>query len=150
MLPCVLWLAITLCKVTLLTITLCKAALLIHDKVRTLSALAFATSNCNYDSTAFAKRTYLRRRPYRDEYTGSLSNSEVNRRRARSVLGWGTAWEVLWVLPAFFISSVPTQVIQLRGCWLTHLCNNTISPAHSNTASIRVRIWIRSDNEDGT
>ena len=43
----------------------------------------------------------IRRRPYRDEYTGSLSNSEVNRRRARSVLPWGTGWEDLWVLPAF-------------------------------------------------
>ena len=45
----------------------------------------------------------VRWRPYRAEYTGSLPNSEVNRRRARSVLGWGTAWEVLWVLPAFAI-----------------------------------------------
>jgi hypothetical protein len=43
----------------------------------------------------------VRQRPYRDECTGSLSNSEVNRRRARSVLGWGTAWEALWVLLAF-------------------------------------------------
>ena len=42
-----------------------------------------------------------RQRPYRDEHTGSLPNSEVNRRRARSVLGWGTAWEALWVLLAF-------------------------------------------------
>jgi hypothetical protein len=42
-----------------------------------------------------------RQRPYRDECTGSLSNSEVNRRRAWSVLGWVTAWEALWVLLAF-------------------------------------------------
>ncbi len=34
-----------------------------------------------------------RQRPYRDEYTGSLPNSEVNRRRARSVLNWGTVQE---------------------------------------------------------
>ena len=47
-----------------------------------------------------------RQRPYRDERTGSLSNSEVNRRRARSVLGWGTAWEALRVLLAFFLVSV--------------------------------------------
>ena len=76
--------------------------MLIDDEVRTLSALAFATSNCNYDWTAFAKRTYLRRRPYRDEYTGSLPNSEVNRRRARSVLDWGTVREHPWVPLAFF------------------------------------------------
>ena len=42
-----------------------------------------------------------RRRPYRVEYTGSLSTSEVKRRRARLVLGWGTAWELLRVLSAF-------------------------------------------------
>ena len=40
-------------------------------------------------------------RPYRVEYTGSLSTSEVKRRRARLVLGWGTAWEHLRVLSAF-------------------------------------------------
>ena len=43
----------------------------------------------------------VRQRPYRNEHTGSLPNSEVNRCRARSVLGWGTAWEVLGVLLAF-------------------------------------------------
>ena len=41
-------------------------------------------------------------RPYRNEYTGSLQNSEVNRCRARIVLRWGTAREVLRVLPALF------------------------------------------------
>jgi hypothetical protein len=44
-----------------------------------------------------------RQRPYRAEYTGSLSNSAVNRRRARSVLNWGTVREHPWVLLAFFI-----------------------------------------------
>ena len=43
----------------------------------------------------------LRRRPYRVECTGSLPTSEVKRRRARLVLGWGTAREVLRVLTAF-------------------------------------------------
>ena len=42
-----------------------------------------------------------RRRPYRVECTGSLLTSEVKQRRARSVLGWGTAWEDLRVLSAF-------------------------------------------------
>ena len=41
------------------------------------------------------------RRPYRVECTGSLLTSEVKQRRARSVLGWGTAWEDLRVLSAF-------------------------------------------------
>ena len=44
----------------------------------------------------------FRQRPYRVEYTGSLPNSAVKRRRARLVLGWGTAWESLGVLLAFF------------------------------------------------
>ena len=41
-------------------------------------------------------------RPYRVECTGSLPTSEVKRRRARLVLGWGTAREDLRVLPALF------------------------------------------------
>jgi hypothetical protein len=40
-------------------------------------------------------------RPYRVECTGSLPTSGVKRRRARLVLGWGTAREDLRVLPAF-------------------------------------------------
>ena len=40
-------------------------------------------------------------RPYRVECTGSLPTSEVKRRRARLVLGWGTAREDLRVPPAF-------------------------------------------------
>ena len=44
---------------------------------------------------------YLRQRPYCVEYTRSHPNSEVKQRKARSVLGWGTAWEVLRVLLAF-------------------------------------------------
>ena len=39
-------------------------------------------------------------RPYHVECTGSLLTSEVKRHRARLVLGWGTAWEDLRVLPA--------------------------------------------------
>ena len=45
--------------------------------------------------------TITRQRPYRVECTGSLPNSEVKRRRARLVLGWGTAREDLRVLLAF-------------------------------------------------
>jgi hypothetical protein len=44
-----------------------------------------------------------RQRPYRVECTGSLPNSEVKRRRARLVLGWGTAREDLRVLLAFCV-----------------------------------------------
>ena len=47
---------------------------------------------------------YRRQRPYRVECTGSLPNSKVNRRRARLVLGWGTAREDLRVLLAFRFS----------------------------------------------
>ena len=43
----------------------------------------------------------FRQRPYCVEYTRSHPNSEVKLRKARSVLGWGTAWEALRVLLAF-------------------------------------------------
>ena len=45
-------------------------------------------------------------RPYRVECSGSLPTSEVKRRRARLVLGWGTAREDLRVLPAFSLASL--------------------------------------------
>ena len=57
-----------------------------------------------------------RRRPYRIECTGSLLTSEVKQCRARSVLGWGTAWEDLRVLSAFYLFSLcrdPSQEIPL-------------------------------------
>ena len=59
----------------------------------------------DFDARMFwsARELIVRQRPYRNEYTRSLPNSEVNRCRARSVLGWGTAWEVLWVLLAFLL-----------------------------------------------
>ena len=44
-----------------------------------------------------------RQRPYFVECTRSHPNSEVKRRKARSVLGWGTAREALRVLLAFLI-----------------------------------------------
>ena len=44
---------------------------------------------------------YVCQRPYCAEHTRSHQNSEVKQRKARSVLGWGTAWEVLRVLLAF-------------------------------------------------
>ena len=43
-----------------------------------------------------------RSRPHRGECAGSLPHSEAKRRRARSVLGWGTAWEALRV-PRVFV-----------------------------------------------
>ena len=44
-------------------------------------------------------------RPYRVECTGSFPTSAVKRRRARLVLGWGTAREDLRVLPAFRLAT---------------------------------------------
>ena len=56
-------------------------------------------SNCR--GSGILRNIACRRRPYRVECTGSLSTSEVKQRRARLVLGWGTAWEDPWVLSAF-------------------------------------------------
>ena len=53
------------------------------------------TAPCRWCSVPFCQR------PYCDEHTRSHPNSEVKHRKARSVLGWGTAWEVLRVLLAF-------------------------------------------------
>ena len=39
--------------------------------------------------------TGSRLRPYHDEHTCSRLITEVKHRRARRVLGWGTAWEHL-------------------------------------------------------
>ena len=48
---------------------------------------------------------YICWRPYHVECTGSLLTSEVKRHRARLVLGWGTVWEDLRVLTAFYLST---------------------------------------------
>ena len=66
-------------------------------------------------------------RPYRVEHTGSLLTSEVKRRRARLVLGWGTAWEHLRVLPAF------AKMNSQRG----HRLNNTRALIRSPPPSLR-------------
>ena len=52
----------------------------------------------------------MRCRPYYHEYTGSLSNSEVKRGKARLVLGSGTAWEPLRVLTAFSPGFYPAEI----------------------------------------
>ena len=60
----------------------------------------FLLANMHIDNLHYTA-PYFRWRPYRVECTGSLPTSEVKRRRARLVLGWGTAREDLRVLPAF-------------------------------------------------
>ena len=54
---------------------------------------------------------FSRQRPYCVECTGSLLNSEVKPRKARIVLGWVTAREVLRVLLAFFIYMLNIKLI---------------------------------------
>ena len=62
-------------------------------------------------------RKRSRQRPYCVECTGSHLNSEVNRRKARIVLRWVTAREVLRVLLAFsievFHSTRPEVLLQM-------------------------------------
>ena len=57
-----------------------------------------------------------RRRPYRVECTGSLPTSEVKRRRARLVLGWGTVWEHPRVLSAFDWHLFRQEMVHLPLC----------------------------------
>ena len=61
-------------------------------------------------------RYLVRRRPYRVECTGSLPTSEVKRRRAQLVLGWGTAWEHFRVLSAFRLCL--TCAIAVSDAWM--------------------------------
>ena len=63
----------------------------------------------------------FRQRPYSVENTRSHLNSEVKQPKARSVLGWGTAWEVLRVLLAFCFKLLnsfwggPSKLVGLGG-----------------------------------
>ena len=59
----------------------------------------------------------IRRRPYRVLCTGSLLTSEVKRRRARLVLGWGTTRETLGCC-RLFIFSVHKRNLFLK--WVPH------------------------------
>ena len=66
------------------------------------SELLTQPPGCGHDLAPVGQmRGRCRWRPYRVECTGSLPTSEVKRRRARLVLGWGTAREDLRVPPAF-------------------------------------------------
>ena len=63
------------------------------------------------------------------ESTGSLPNSEVKRRRARLVLGWGTAREDLRVLLAF-VSSLSLflfyHILCYNDGWLDHHAHRVV------------------------
>jgi hypothetical protein len=61
----------------------------------------------------------FRQRPYFVEYTRSHPNSEVKRRKARSVLGWGTAREALRVLLAFCFLFISKSIEPSRDDFLT-------------------------------
>ena len=77
-------------------------------------------------------------RPYRVECTGSLPTSEDKRRRARLVLGWGTAREDLRVLPAFFVSNL--VILPLNGTH-THTHTHTHTQAHTPFSITKGRGW---------
>ena len=71
-------------------------------------------------------RLSVSQRPYRVECTGSLPNSEVKRRRARIVPGWGTAWEVLRVLLAFcfgFYSFLGLSICHFLSFQISIICH---------------------------
>ena len=55
----------------------------------------------NWGSSSPLITHICRQRPYSVECSRSHPNSAVNRHKARSVLGWGTAWEALRVPLAF-------------------------------------------------
>ena len=73
----------------------------------------------------------VRRRPYRVECTGSLPTSGVKRRRARLVLGWGTAWEDLRVLSALQLQRQRCRVERSKASSL---------PPHSVAVAVAVAL----------
>ena len=89
-----------------------------------------------------------RQRPYRVECTGSLPNSEVKRRRARSVPGWGTAREALRVLLAFFRArSLQGWLFSTPNCVFTKFQGGTVAILAQGTLSgrcVRRRTFWRS------
>ena len=69
---------------------------LLAKPLRTATQVSWQASIVTKKSTPFADGHTVA------ENTGSLLTSEVKRHRARLVLGWGTAWEDLGVLSAFY------------------------------------------------
>ena len=70
-----------------------------ESHIHSIPMLHCSTKEAYYQHVTWNQ--HLRCRPYHVECTGSLLTSEVKRHRARLLLGWGTAWEDLRVLPAF-------------------------------------------------
>ena len=122
------------------------------------NASTYGSFYCADPGTIFHMLVSLRwlngcQRPYRNEYTGSLPNSEVNRCRARSVLGWGTAWEVLRVLLAFSFYSQTlvrrklvshTKAVSL----LTYLCQGMqVSQGELGSFGVAYMLWFLNGDE---
>ena len=90
----------------------------------------------------------FRQRPYCGENTGSLPNSEVKHRKARIVLGWVTAREVLRVLLAFsfiYLFYINVCIFKFRSLWLLHYINVSKSiyiNALSRTSTASTRQYI--------
>ena len=83
---------------------------------------------CLSTKTHAANNPSDRCRPYYDECTGSLLNSEVKRRKARLVLGSGTAWEPLRVLTAFCLCFLALSFYNL---FHAHSSTVTLNPIHT-------------------
>ena len=95
----------------------------------------------------------VRQRPYCAECTRSHPNSEVKQRKARIVLGWGTAWEVLRVPLAFIFpqkntTKTPPQEIMKKQnwrIWLKTMQKNALADFPDNTISRAT--WSRETGE---
>ena len=78
-------------------------------------------------STLLLDEPSSRQRPHCVDQTGSHPNSEVKRRKARIVLGWVTAREVLWVLLVFFVFSIVTGLLNF---FKVNQVRETVLPHH--------------------
>ena len=93
--PYVCFCKVSFCKAILLGISIHKKGTWSHQQRDAFRAPEASPGLC-------ITLLRLTPRPYRVECTGSLSTSEVKQHRARLVLGWGSAWEDLRVLSAYF------------------------------------------------
>ena len=97
---CLLWLVVRMCSCPSPSFGRCNVvinhvSLIFSWHIRRLLSRLQLSTWCTYTQMLYERfgRWWHRLRPYHVENTGSRPITEVKQRRARSVLGWVTAWE---------------------------------------------------------
>ena len=119
-------------------------------RLRVYRVLLSQRPRCSTSCPRKPRLHYSCQRPYRVECTGSLPNSEVKRRRARSVPGWGTAREALRVLLAFF-HTWGSLAKRSSGGTLQTCAKRNRGPSnlHATWTLLHIHLHIHTPNEPG-